>query len=124
MSDPKPRQITVNGNSIKASSWQRHALLAISIGLTAGGLILGFSTESASHEFAQGVLLKTGIVTFMWWLALPQLRKLNPIVVGITAVLALVAIVRPQLLLLMAKVALPLAPILFLLWLFWRLKRP
>jgi len=54
----------------------------------------------------------------MWWLALPQLQKLNPWALGTAGGLAVIAIVRPQLLLVIGKVAFALAPILFLIWLF------
>ena len=122
MSQRKVRQVehrTVD----RGAEWRQQALLIIAIGLLGVGLALGFLTQAATYAFAQGVLLKTGIVVFMWWLALPQLRKLNPLLVGAVGVLAIVAIVRPQVILLLGRLAIPLTPVLFLLWLFWKLKR-
>ena len=108
-----------------SAPWRRYALLVFAISLTGVGIALGFAEESSDTLMAQGVCLKTGIVTFMWWLALPQLQKLNPFAVGAVGVLAIVAIVRPQVLLVLPKVAIALGPVLVLLWLFWKLmKKP
>ena len=103
--------------------WQRHALLTFSIGLTSLGFIVGLQGDSSNLQFIQGVCLKTGIVIFMWWLALPQLQRLNPWAVGTAGGLAVIAVVRPSLLLVIGKVALALAPILFLIWLISGAKR-
>lgn len=122
--------MTSTGSSGQARSpspasqvWQRHGLLACALTLTGVGVLMGVMEQTSSSKFTQGVLLKTGIVTFMWWLALPQLRKLNPWMVGGFLALAIVAVVRPVLLIVMLKAAIPLAPILGLAWLFWKLKR-
>lgn len=103
--------------------WRRHTLFVVSLLLMAAGLLLGFRSDSATTEFAQGVCLKVGIVLFVLWLALPQLEKLNFwSVVPVVAVTVLV-ILRPQLLRVAAQVIVPMAPVLFLLWLFWNPKK-
>lgn len=112
-----------DANQLSRTPWRRHALLGFAVGLTGLGVLLGMSADTASETLFQGVCLKTGIVTFMWWLALPQLQKLNPFAVGAFGVLAVLAIVRPQLLLLLPKAAIALAPVLCLLWLFLKLQR-
>ena len=99
-------------------NWRRHALLVISIIMLAAGLVLSATSASSEMEFARAILLKVGIVLFMIWLAMPQLQRLNPWVVVPVGILALTAIVRPQLLLLLPKIMIPLAPVLLLIWLF------
>lgn len=103
--------------------WRRHALLAIAIILIVAGVLLGWLGAKGGGQLAEGVCLKTGMVTLMWWLALPQLRKLNPYAMGTVGVVAIVAIVRPQVLVVVARLMIPLAPVLFLLWGLWKLKR-
>ena len=96
-------------------AWRRHALFVISVAMMGAGLMMG--TDSSSTEFARAICLKVGIVLFMIWLAMPQLRKLNPWAVVPVAAVSLIAIVRPQLILVLARIIVPLAPILFLIWL-------
>ncbi len=102
---------------MQADAIQRNALFAISIVLVAIGVF--FNTGSQGNEFLRAVCLKVGIVLFMLWLALPQLKKLNywviaPIGVGVVAV-----IVRPELIRVFARVGLFLAPLFFVIWLLW-----
>lgn len=85
--------------------------------------MLQLRATSASDEFVPGVLLKVGIVLFMGWLALPQLQKLNPWLLAPVATLGLLAIVQPRTLPVIARAAIPLLPIAFLIWLFWAPKR-
>lgn len=93
---------------------QRHALFAISLLLMGVGLF--FNTGSQANEFLRAVCLKTGLVLFMLWLALPQLRKLNYWAIVPTGIFLVLAIVRPSLVVIAARVALVLSPVLFLLW--------
>lgn len=105
----------------KIDAWRRHALLGISVVMLAIGLLLS-SYDSAETEFTRGLTLKTGLVLFMLWLALPQLEKLNWYAIVPIALLSIVAISRPQLILVVARVLVPLSPVLFLIWLFWKPK--
>ena len=93
---------------------QRNALFAISLVLMAIGLF--FNTGTQANEFFRAICLKTGIVLFMLWLALPQLKKLNYWAIVPTIVVAVLAIVRPQLIVIAARAALFLSPVLFLIW--------
>lgn len=102
-------------------AWRRHALLGISVVMLAIGLFLS-SYDSAGTEFTRGLSLKTGLVLFMLWLALPQLEKLNWYAIVPIVFLSVVAIARPQLILVLARVIVPLTPVLFLIWLFWKPK--
>lgn len=94
--------------------WRRHAMLVTSLGLLGAGVFLGGDAET---EFVRGICLKVGIVLFMIWLALPQLLVLNYWAVIPVAVAGLLAIIRPQLIVVAARVIIPLAPVLFLIWL-------
>ena len=107
----------------RSTDWRRHALLAIAIVLMVAGAVVGLTPANSSRAFAQGVFLKTGMVTFMWWLALPQLQKLNPWATGAVLTCGLIAIVRPQLFLVAARVAIPLLPLLCVIWLLRRPKK-
>lgn len=105
----------------KVDVWRRHALLGISVVMLAAGLFLS-SYGSAEAEFTRGLTLKAGLVLFMLWLALPQLEKLNWYAILPIVLLSGVGIMRPQLILVLARVIVPLAPVLFLIWLFWKPK--
>lgn len=96
---------------------QRYALFAISLVLVAVGVFFNNGTQSS--EFLRAVCLKVGIVLFMLWLALPQLKKLNYWAIIPTIVVAILAIVRPQLLPILARGVLFLSPLLFLIWVIW-----
>lgn len=108
--------------SVSLEAWRRHALFGISIAFLASGLFLA-STSSAETEFLRGLCLKVGIVLFMLWLALPQLQKLNWWAVLPVLVVAAIAVIRPQMVLVLARIIVPLAPVLFLIWLFWTPKK-
>ena len=105
-------------NSPQSEAWRRHALFAISLVMMGIGV---FSSAGGKLEagFYGAVCLKVGLVLFMLWLALPQLEKLNYWAVIPVLVAAVVAVVRPQLILVAARVLVPLAPVLFMIWLFW-----
>lgn len=104
-------------NNGPLGEWRRHALFGISIAMLAAALLM--SANSSGSEFAQAICIRVGIVLFMIWLALPQLRKLNPWATIPVVVVSLIAIVRPQLILVLARVIVPIAPVLFLIWLLW-----
>lgn len=106
-----------------SGAWRRHALFAISIAMLAGGLLLGQYDSASQSEFLRAILLKVGIVLFMLWLALPQLQKLNWFAIIPVGCIAVLAVVRPQLIVIIARVVVPLAPVLFLIWLFWKPKQ-
>ena len=97
--------------------------MGIAIVMIATGLLLSFSATSSELEFTRGILLKVGIVLFMMWLAMPQLERMNLWIVASVGMLALVSIVRPQVLLVLPRIIVPLAPVLFLIWLFWMPKK-
>ena len=102
---------------MQADVIQRNALFAISIVLVAVGVF--FNTGSQGNEFLRAVCLKVGIVLFMLWLALPQLKKLNYWIIAPIGVAVIAVIVRPELIRVIAGVGLFLAPVLFLIWLLW-----
>ncbi len=104
-------------------AWRRHALFAISIVMMGAGILLGWLESAGDLEFVRGICLKVGIVLFMLWLALPQLQKLNWMAIIPVAVVAAIAVIRPQLIVVMARVIVPLAPVLFLIWLLWSPKK-
>ena len=87
-------------------------MLVMSVGCGLAALGLSWGSPAPNTELLRGVLLKVGIIVFMWWLALPQLRRLNWWLLAPAAVVSLVGVVRPQFVLLVARSALPLAPVL------------
>ena len=91
--------------------------------MLAVGLLLGQYDSASQSEFLRAILLKVGIVLFMLWLALPQLQKLNWFAIIPVGCVAVFAVVRPQLIVIIARVVVPLAPVLFLIWLFWKPKQ-
>lgn len=82
------------------------------------GVLFGFFSETDRGAFAEGILIKVGTTLFVAWLAYPQLEKLNWWVVVATMLTVAVLVFRPQLAIPAARIAIALAPILFLMWLF------
>lgn len=105
-------------NLSRADELRRHALFGISIVLTAIGVFANFGSEFEAN-FVGAVCLKSGVVLFMLWLALPQLAKLNYWAILPILAVSLIAIFRPQLIMIAGRAILPLAPFLFVLWLLW-----
>ena len=114
----------VSGKKQKIEAWRRHTLCAISIALLGAGLALSSFSTAGETEFLRGVFLKSGIVLFMLWLALPQLERLNWWALLPVVLTGFVAVVRPQLILVAARIVVPLAPILFLIWMIRKPKSP
>lgn len=87
------------------------------------GMLLSQFDSAGQSEFLRAILMKVGIVLFMFWLAIPQLQKLNWFAIIPLGGMAVLAVVRPQLILVIARVVVPLAPVLFLIWIFWKPKQ-
>jgi hypothetical protein len=98
--------------------WRRHALGVISIGLMLSGIAFGLFTDSDQGTFAEGIFIKTGTTLFVWWLAYPQLQRLNWWVVLPTLGTITVMVFRPHLIFPAARLLVFLAPVLLLIWLF------
>ena len=105
-------------NLSRADELRRHALFGISIALTGIGVFSSFGGAGEAN-FVGAVCLKAGVVLFMLWLALPQLEKLNYWAILPIIGVGLVAVFRPQLIMIAGKLILPLSPFLFVLWLLW-----
>lgn len=99
---------------MQAEALRRNALFVISLLLVAVGVF--FNTGTQANEFLRAICLKVGIVLFMLWLALPQLKKLNYWAIIPTLIIAVLAVVRPQLLQIIARGVLFVSPLLVLIW--------
>lgn len=103
------------------SPWRRPLLGFAAGGLLLFGAILAWlpaGPNTASREVLQGSCFKAGIVLVLLWLAMPQIDRLpHWAVFGTTGALLLLA-VRPQALLVLVRLAIFCAPLLFLAWLF------
>ncbi len=86
---------------------QRHAIGATAIVL----IVLGVWTHGDTESAVSGVCLRVGAVLGFLWLALPQLQRVPPWLIGVLAVSLLVVMRWPKLLL----AAVPLAIVLWLL---------
>ncbi|MCA9106367.1 MAG: hypothetical protein KDA83_13135 [Planctomycetales bacterium] len=98
------------------NAWQRHMLGIIGLALLAAGVGLGLS-ETGSSLFVMGVLIKTGSMLLVLWLALPNVQQLYrrfPRWVWVVSALALFVTVLQRSMLLFVLV-------LFLVLLFFQL---
>jgi len=102
--------------------WRRHLVGLISLGLlAAAGAIWWRGAATSDLQFAQGVCVKCGITLFMLWLALPQLEKTRLWTAIPVAMLVVVAVLRPQLLPVLLRALIAIAPLLLAGWLLWKL---
>lgn len=97
---------------------RRHlaGLIGLSM-LIAGAVGLLLGSASGQTGFSYGVLLKVGIVLILLWLAYPQLQRFPSWVAAAIFIVGCALAIRPRVVAVLVRAALPLLAILPLLWL-------
>jgi hypothetical protein len=101
-----------------SSSLRRHLLGASGLACLATGIfLLIWPPDSASAEFMQGSFIKSGLALLAAWLAFPQLDRVPGWMFVVMLLLILVIATRPQIALVLVRVAVFFLPIFFVIWL-------
>ena len=100
------------------TAWRRPMLGAISLTLIVTSAVI-WIIPGASDDwaFAQGVSVKVGTVMLMAWVAYPQLERLSPWKTVTVMAVGGIMILRPQLIPVLVRILVVLAPLLFVIWL-------
>ena len=100
------------------TAWRRPTLGAISLTLIVTSAVIWFIPGASDDwAFAQGVCVKVGTVLLMAWVAYPQLERLSLWKTVTVMVVGGIMILRPQLIPVLARILVVLAPLLFVIWL-------